>query len=189
MAAPGVKLIDLVPPKELAFEFHASTPNERKLTITNTHDSEIAFKVKTTAPKAYLVKPSNDLLAKGASVDIQILLQPGLAPGQGDNTPHRFLVQAALPVNGGVNLTKTEWAALRKEQIHEIRLSVVEDPPKDGGAAGAAAPKPDQKAVGKSIAAEQQLGGAPVQGRELMSAATVQHHQNKGKTTTLWEEV
>ena len=137
MAAPGVKLIDLVPPKELAFEFHASTPKERKLTITNTHDSEIAFKVMTMDPRAYLVKPPNGLLAKGASVDIQIELQQGLAP---DNFRDRFLVQAALPVNGGVNLTKAEWAALRTEQIQEIPLNVVEDLlPKNGGAAGGAA--------------------------------------------------
>ena len=114
MATTGVKLIDLVPAKELAFEYASATTCERKLVITNTHDTDIAFKVKTTAPKAYLVKPSNDLLEKGKSVEIQILLEPGHAPGQGGNTPHRFLVQAALPATPGSNLSKTEWAALRK---------------------------------------------------------------------------
>ena len=130
MATTGVKLIDLVPARELVFEYTSATTCQGKLVITNTHDTDIAFKVKSTVPKAYVVNPSNDLLEKGKSVEIQILLQPGHQPGnrlksrlcfnpaQGfkEDRPrsHRFLVQAALPATPGSNLSKTGWAALRK---------------------------------------------------------------------------
>ena len=86
-----VKMISLNPPKELPFDSRATEQTEQRLTLTNITNGSVAFKVKTTAPKAYLVRPSNEMLKKGESVDVQILLQPKFA---GKDLPHRFLVQA-----------------------------------------------------------------------------------------------
>lgn len=115
------KLVQLEPPKELEFDLKSKEPVEQKLRITNITNGPLAFKVKTTAPKAYLVRPSNDVLPAGKSVDVQILLQPLV----GRDTPHRFLVQA-VQLTKNENLTKTEWQALSKEEIYEQRLGVVE---------------------------------------------------------------
>jgi len=122
--ASGPKLITLDPPKDLEFDLKNKEPVEQRLKITNISGQPISFKVKTTAPKAYLVRPSNDLLPAGKSVDIQILLQPLV----GRDTPHRFLVQA-VALTKNENLSKTEWQNLKKEDIYEQRLGVVE--PKD----------------------------------------------------------
>ena len=95
----ALKLVALEPAKDLEFDLKSKEPVEQKLVITNISGGPIAFKVKTTAPKAYLVRPSNDMLAAGRSVDVKILLQPGVER----DTPHRFLVQAvALLVGGGL---------------------------------------------------------------------------------------
>lgn len=131
--ASGPRLVILNPPKELEFDLKRQDSSEQKLTITNVHDGAISFKVKTTAPKAYLVRPSNDVLKKGQSVDIQILLQPSV----GRDAPHRFLVQAvALPPGKTENLSKSEWTSMSKDQIHEQRLSVIE--PRGGSSGGGA---------------------------------------------------
>jgi hypothetical protein len=64
-------------------------------------------------------------------VDIQILLQPAFAQ---KDLPHRFLVQAVGC--GDANLSKTEWSALKKDEIYEQRLTVVDTPSESRGAAG-----------------------------------------------------
>lgn len=119
----SVKVVELTPDKELAFNFGLLTQSEQKLKITNVTSDSVAFKVKTTAPKAYLVRPSNDVLPPRASVDVMILLQPN--QGGKSDTPHRFLVQAAALEKGRTtNLAKDEWNGLAKESIQEARLSV-----------------------------------------------------------------
>ena len=119
MAAP--RLVRLDPPKDLEFDLKCREPVEQKLTITNVSQAPISFKVKTTAPKAYLVRPSNDMLRAGASIEVKILLQPNVER----DTPHRFLVQA-VQLQKEENLSKQEWSTLSKDQIHEQRLGVVE---------------------------------------------------------------
>jgi len=119
MSAP--RLVRLDPPKDLEFDLKCREPVEQKLTITNVTSGPISFKVKTTAPKAYLVRPSNDMLKAGASIEVKILLQPNVER----DTPHRFLVQA-VQLQKEENLSKQEWSTLSKDQIHEQRLGVVE---------------------------------------------------------------
>lgn len=52
-----------------------------QLSIENVANGNIAFKIKTTAPKFYVVKPNQSILDKGSKINIDILLQPG-KPGQ-----------------------------------------------------------------------------------------------------------
>ncbi|EPB91415.1 hypothetical protein HMPREF1544_01737 [Mucor circinelloides 1006PhL] len=47
----------------------------RNLTIENPHDKAVAFKVKTTAPKLYCVRPNSDVIPPNSSIDVQIMLQ------------------------------------------------------------------------------------------------------------------
>jgi len=82
----------------------------------------VAFKVKTTVPKAYLVRPSSGTLKPNGSQEVLIILQP---QGADANTnSHRFLVQA-VPVQTSENVSREQWAELSKEDIQEQRLSVL----------------------------------------------------------------
>lgn len=45
------------------------------LTLQNTTGDRVAFKVKTTSPKKYCVRPSNGLVEPNASKDVQVILQ------------------------------------------------------------------------------------------------------------------
>lgn len=46
------------------------------LTITNVLNGSLAYKVKTTAPKNYVVKPNQGILDKGQKITIDITLVP-----------------------------------------------------------------------------------------------------------------
>ena len=127
--ADGLKLIDLVPAKELAFEYTSASTCEHKRVITNIHDGDIAFRVKTTsAGNAYLVNPANGLLEKGKSAEIQIMLrQDILRKLGGGRSPHEFLIQAALPSFSGSKLSQAEWNVLRKVGIFQFFIRIVNE--------------------------------------------------------------
>ncbi|CAH0731175.1 unnamed protein product, partial [Brenthis ino] len=73
--SPG-EMLKLIPNKQLMFK----TENdhiEAQLTITNMDEGVVAFKIRTTAPEKYIVKPSSGILLNNASQTIQITVSPG----------------------------------------------------------------------------------------------------------------
>jgi DNA-directed RNA polymerase I, II, and III subunit RPABC2 len=129
MPSNTMKLLALEPDQTLYFR---KSPNSATapelLKLTNKSTGYVAFKVKTTAPKSYLVRPSTGVLKAGATTEVQIILQQ---PGQGADTEanlHRFLVQAVPSMTGAVP-TREDWAdwQSRKDLIQEQKLSVLLD--------------------------------------------------------------
>lgn len=124
---PNMTLLRLEPESTLNFSKSPMTtsPN-RMLKLINLHSGHVAFKVKTTAPKAYLVRPSSGTLRPGEATEVQIILQPQGTDGQANN--HRFLVQA-VGVNNAEPVSREQWAEFQKEAIQEQRLNVVLEEP------------------------------------------------------------
>mmetsp|Transcript_92806 Transcript_92806/g.193989 ORF Transcript_92806/g.193989 Transcript_92806/m.193989 type:complete len:217 (-) Transcript_92806:115-765(-) len=114
-----MKYLKCEPEEVLTFPTNGTNPS-RVLQLTNNHSTSVAFKVKTTAPKAYLVRPCAGILKPKASQDINIILQPN----QGEASSHRFLVQAAAVPNSTETLARDAWSTFPKEQVQETRLSV-----------------------------------------------------------------
>ncbi|KAJ3019465.1 phosphatidylinositol-binding protein scs2 [Thoreauomyces humboldtii] len=66
----------VTPERELSFSPPFSQTVRRTLTITNGHPSSpIAFKIKTTAPRQYCVRPNSGRVAAGERAEVQVLLQ------------------------------------------------------------------------------------------------------------------
>lgn len=133
-----MKLLSISPAEELVFTKtqSQSTPNQT-LKLTNISSSNVAFKVKTTAPKSYLVRPSSGTLKKGSDISVQIIMQPHVvAPPGGNNAEglpkdHRFLVQAVV-TTGSDPVEREQWSSFKKEDIEEKRLNVkLEEPGRD----------------------------------------------------------
>lgn len=113
------QLVRLEPEKELKFfKRDGATSPSASLTLTNTSGAGVAYKVKTTVPKSYLVRPSGGHLPAGETAEVQIILQPS---GEAPASTHRFLVQATASEE---NLGREQWAAISKEQLQEQRLNV-----------------------------------------------------------------
>ncbi len=74
-------LVTLDPSHDLRFMIQADGLIKAYLTIDNISNGNMAFKIKTTAPKFYIVKPNQSILDKGQKLIVDITLQ-NPKPGQ-----------------------------------------------------------------------------------------------------------
>ena len=75
--------------EEINVNFSVSTAS---LMLKNSNASSyVAFKIKTTAPKRYCVRPNSGLLAPDDIMDVKVMLQPG-----GTDEKHKFQVQTLI---------------------------------------------------------------------------------------------
>lgn len=106
-----------------------------QFTITNMDDGAVSFKIRTTSPEKFRVRPSSGVLTKGATQTILIVVQPGF---QLRNVmKDMFLVMS-------VQIPKTDlsqkelsdiWANSSGSKVDEYRLKCqfpVKDLPKNG---------------------------------------------------------
>jgi len=151
---PPINLVKIEPDRVLEFIKSASAapPAVRTLKLTNITQGPVAFKVKTTAPKSYLVRPSTKTLAPGESEEVNISLQ--LQGGDTNYASHRFLVQAAT-VASDAAVSREQWTEMPKDQVQENRLSVVVSE------AGAPAATSGARAVGGLDAGKAAAGESP----------------------------
>lgn len=110
-------LLDVSPAEELSF---GSGENEKKclIILSNVTKNQVAFKVRTTAPEKYRVKPSSSSCEPGASVDIVVSLHGGSQASPQD----RFLIMAAEMENVGSQELSQFWKEVPKNKIMEHRL-------------------------------------------------------------------
>jgi len=116
-------LLQLEPESTLHFKKTSmrSKPN-RMLKVSNLSNGNMAFKIKTRAPNAYIVKPSCGTLGPKGSQEVQIILRQQAA-GSG-SIAHSFLVWA-VPVQSSENVSREQWGEFSNETIQERRLSVI----------------------------------------------------------------
>ncbi|ORX58164.1 hypothetical protein DM01DRAFT_1318936 [Hesseltinella vesiculosa] len=86
----------LTPPNVLGFKRPLTQPIEEYLKVTNNGPVPIAFKVKTTAPKRYCVKPNSGIIEPNVSIDVQVVFQPFKEePALDTKCKDKFMVQTA----------------------------------------------------------------------------------------------
>ncbi|ATY65863.1 MSP domain [Cordyceps militaris] len=94
-----------VEPLELNFRRPFTVEVSQTLTIRNTSAAPLAFKVKTTAPRQYCVRPNAGRIEPGQSFDVSVLLQAMKAdPTPDSKCRDKFLVQSA-PITGDKEFT------------------------------------------------------------------------------------
>ncbi|KAI9900847.1 hypothetical protein N3K66_005109 [Trichothecium roseum] len=85
-----------IEPLELSFQRPFTVEVSRTLTIKNPSTTPVAFKVKTTAPKQYCVRPNAGRIEPGQDFDVTVLLQAmKQEPAPGTKCRDKFLVQSA----------------------------------------------------------------------------------------------
>uniref|UniRef100_A0A182N141 MSP domain-containing protein n=1 Tax=Anopheles dirus TaxID=7168 RepID=A0A182N141_9DIPT len=107
--------------------------------LTNPTDHDIYFKIKTTAPKKYCVRPNCGILEPHESQEIAIVLQPFIFDSNEKNK-HKFMVQSMVkPDDEDINLEDL-WKKY-PEKLMDSKLRCVFECPLDSNqpAAGAAA--------------------------------------------------
>jgi len=121
-------------PAELGFRRPFTREVTETLHLRNRNEEPVAFKVKTTAPKQYCVRPNSGRIEPGQHVEIQVLLQAMKEDPPADaKCRDKFLVQstAITPSVDHANVAEI-WSAVEKaskESIKERKIRVTFLPP------------------------------------------------------------
>lgn len=70
------RIVAIDPENELRFVNSRDNQLKAYLTISNVSQGNVAYKVKTTAPRYYVVKPNQGILDRGQRINIDITLIP-----------------------------------------------------------------------------------------------------------------
>ncbi|NXW34814.1 MSPD2 protein, partial [Phaetusa simplex] len=115
------------PAEELYFGSKETGEKKCLIVLTNVTKNIVAFKVRTTAPEKYRVKPSNSSCEPGTSLDIIVSLHGGFAASLQD----RFLIMAAeMDQSSGAGIPELTqfWKEVPRTKVmeHRLRCHVVE---------------------------------------------------------------
>ncbi|KAH3677185.1 hypothetical protein WICMUC_001766 [Wickerhamomyces mucosus] len=106
-----------ITPNLLEFRPPFTKPSTEIITITNHSNETAAFKVKTTAPKVYCVRPNAAIVEPNQSIDVSIILL-GLKeePTQDYKCNDKFLIVALpSPYDLGESTVAESWPKLEAE--------------------------------------------------------------------------
>lgn len=130
--------VELSPAGHLDFHRPLTQIVKVTLSVSNTNHQPVAFKVKTTAPKNFCVRPNSGRIEPGERVEVQVLLQ-GLKeePAPDFKCRDKFLVQSALITPERELKALSElWSAIEADAksgkegvIHEQKIRCVYLPP------------------------------------------------------------
>ncbi|KAF2178107.1 MSP domain-containing protein [Zopfia rhizophila CBS 207.26] len=116
-------------PAELGFKRPFQQEVSQTLRLKNPHSDPVAFKVKTTAPKQYCVRPNSGRIEPGKEVDVQVLLQAMKEdPPLDAKCRDKFLVQSvAVTADKEFSNVASIWSNIEqnaKSSIQEKKIRV-----------------------------------------------------------------
>ncbi|KAL2001869.1 hypothetical protein VTN02DRAFT_1081 [Thermoascus thermophilus] len=156
-------------PSDLGFKRPFNREVSQTLHLRNPNSEPVAFKVKTTAPKHYCVRPNSGRIEPGQHVEVQVLLQAMKEePPLDFKCKDKFLVQS-VAVSGDLefqNVTSIfDRAAKPSIQERKIRVTFLppdEPTPEQAGETNGAAPsEEEQQSVGSPTANYDTPAAAP----------------------------
>ncbi|KAN0108077.1 VAMP-associated protein [Hyaloscypha variabilis] len=132
-----------IDPQELGFQRPFTTEVSQILKIRNANHTPIAFKVKTTAPKQYCVRPNSGRVEPGKEVEVTVLLQAmKQEPPLEAKCRDKFLVQSVAVTSDkeftNINEIWEHVGQADKSSVQEKKIRVVYLP--QGGSTVAATP-------------------------------------------------
>ncbi|ESP03679.1 hypothetical protein LOTGIDRAFT_237580 [Lottia gigantea] len=114
------RLLTISPAEELEFVVDENGKESYDvISLTNTLPYSIAYKVKTTSPEKYRVRPSSGLVRSGSCTEVHVYLQPGFSSTIAKD---KFLIMAMEVTNETADSINDLWKKVGKENIMEHRL-------------------------------------------------------------------
>ncbi|KQJ83783.1 vesicle-associated protein 1-2 isoform X2 [Brachypodium distachyon] len=116
-----------IEPLELRFPFETKKQISCSMQLTNRTDDYIAFKVKTTSPKKYCVRPNSGIVPPRSTSDVIVTMQALKEAPPDMQCKDKFLVQSAV-VREGTAVKDITGEMFKKESgnvVDEVKLKVV----------------------------------------------------------------
>jgi len=134
MSGKQEQVLKIDPPVELTFTgpFHQAVSST--MTLTNPSERKVCFKIKTTAPKRYCVKPNSGVIDPREEVKIAVSLQPFDFDPQ-DKNRHKFMVQSMYAPPGEIN-QESLWKEADSSQLMDSKLKCLFLLPESNGVDG-----------------------------------------------------
>ncbi|KAI3804385.1 hypothetical protein L1987_25879 [Smallanthus sonchifolius] len=127
MASGGRNKLVTIDPEELRFQVELEKPNHCDLKVSNATDKSVAFKVKTTSPKKYFVRPNTGVIPPWDTCIIRVTLQAQLEYPPDMQCRDKFLLQSTPvpPNNDAEELPANTFSKEPGKQLEEYKLKVV----------------------------------------------------------------
>ncbi|KAL8500340.1 hypothetical protein ACS0TY_020081 [Phlomoides rotata] len=116
-----------IQPSELKFPFETKKQSSCAMQLTNKTDQYIAFKVKTTNPKRYCVRPNAGIVSPHSVCNVTVTMQAQKEPPPDMQCRDKFLVQSVVAPNGAPSRDISTELFNREDGkiVDEFRLRVV----------------------------------------------------------------
>ncbi|XP_017266566.1 VAMP (vesicle-associated membrane protein)-associated protein A, like [Kryptolebias marmoratus] len=123
------QVLILDPPSDLKFKGPFTDVVTSNLKLKNPSDRRVCFKVKTTAPRRYCVRPNSGVIDAGATVNISVMLQP-FEYDPNEKSKHKFMVQTIFaPPN--VSDMDSLWKDAKPDELMDSKLRCVFEMPSE----------------------------------------------------------
>jgi len=168
-------LLTISPDAHLTFKGPFNEVVTSILTLQNITNEKVCFKVKTTAPRRYCVRPNSGLIDPGQTMEVSIMLQPfQYDPNERNN--HKFMVQSMTLSEENAALPLDEiWKNAAPGSVVDKKLRCQFEVPADDPVAepaAAAAPVPAAAADAAAPAAAPVSAPATIDQTFISSAST-----------------
>ncbi|CAH0578131.1 unnamed protein product [Chrysodeixis includens] len=126
------QVLTIEPQNELKFKVDYSGLFEHGCTtymaLTNPSNDLVLYKIKTTAPKKYCVRPNSGVLEPYSKVEIAITPQP-VYVDPNEKHKHKFMVQSVIAPEGKINIDQV-WKEISPDQLMDYKLKCVFESPR-----------------------------------------------------------
>ncbi|KAK6920295.1 Major sperm protein (MSP) domain [Dillenia turbinata] len=116
-----------IQPSELKFPFELRKQSSCSMQLTNKSDQYVAFKVKTTNPKKYCVRPNTGVILPGTTCNVTVTMQAQKEAPLDMQCKDKFLFQNVIAPNGATSKDITQDMFNKEEGkvVEEFKLRVV----------------------------------------------------------------
>ncbi|XP_019401501.1 PREDICTED: vesicle-associated membrane protein-associated protein A isoform X2 [Crocodylus porosus] len=140
------QILVLDPPTDLKFKGPFTDVVTTNLKLRNPSDRKVCFKVKTTAPRRYCVRPNSGIIDPGTSVTVSVMLQP-FDYDPNEKSKHKFMVQTIFaPPN--ISDMEAVWKEAKPDELMDSKLRCVFEMPNENDKLQHGVAEPNPLAVG-----------------------------------------
>ncbi|KAG6435650.1 hypothetical protein SASPL_100524 [Salvia splendens] len=120
-----------IEPLELQFPFELKKQISCSMRMSNKTDNFVAFKVKTTNPKKYCVRPNTGVVSPHSTCDVIVMMQAQKEAPPDMRCRDKFLLQSVVvsPGSSAKDITAEMFSKASGNQVDECKLKVTYVPP------------------------------------------------------------
>ncbi|XP_058033716.1 vesicle-associated membrane protein-associated protein B/C isoform X2 [Ahaetulla prasina] len=117
------QVLTLEPQHELKFKGPFTDVVTTNLKLGNSTEKNVCFKVKTTAPRRYCVRPNSGIIDAGTSINVSVMLQP-FDYDPNEKSKHKFMVQSMFAPPDTSDM-EAVWKEAKPEELMDSKLKCV----------------------------------------------------------------